>query len=147
MLQILFGIYLVVFGSWRVYQNYAARAWATADGRVEGSSVGGTTRRGYHAKLRYRYEVGGRTFYGQDYKPSCNRVFFWTSAQAIVNALPVGETVRVHYNPAKPEVAAIKVGVEPGDTVMPIFGSIWLLFCFWPPDKRDKKAADASSSA
>jgi hypothetical protein len=94
----------------------ASRDWPSTSGTVESAAVAmqpeSNERKLFGARVRYRYEVGGRGFTGErisfESGPSPNRGL----AEAIVQRYAPGSTVRVFYDPAHPERAVL----EPGGT-------------------------------
>jgi hypothetical protein len=94
----------------------ASRDWPSTSGTVEAARVAmqseGNERKLFGAQVSYRYEVDGRRYTGErisfESGPSPNRGL----AEAIVQRYAPGSTVRVFYDPARPERAVL----EPGGT-------------------------------
>lgn len=94
----------------------ASEKWPAVDGVIEQSEV--VTSRGddgdtmYAAEVLYKYTVDGReyqsdnVYFGGDYRSSSS-----SGAYEVVNRYPVGDTVKVHYDPDKPENAVLEPGV------------------------------------
>ncbi len=62
----------------------------------------------WEVRLRYRYEVAGRTYQGYRYNPSFGGAFSHEeSARQVVDALPPGKTVTVRYDPLMPSQSAL----------------------------------------
>jgi hypothetical protein len=86
----------------------------------------------YRPKLRYTYSVAGKDYVGDRY-----RYGRWATsagwATQIVASHPVGARVEVHYAPADPSDAVLKVGVEGMDLFLAMFllpfNLVSLAFC------------------
>ncbi len=95
-----------------------SRSWPQADGLILSSSIGasggGSTEHGngnrtFHADVQYEYDVAGRKHRG-------NRICiggelntsFRGRAEARCTQYPAGKHVRVHYDPANPDVACLE---------------------------------------
>jgi hypothetical protein len=96
----------------------ASVAWPSTEGRITGSRVervknGGDGKTTYTADITYDYALDGRTFegdrvwFGDDYSASDASAF-----RAAVGRYPVGQAVKVHYDPAEPAESVL----EPGPT-------------------------------
>jgi len=119
MITLIFDGLLVVNG----YRQVKAQSYAVVEGRVTHSEVtehhddDGTT---YGVDVRYTYQVAGRRY-------ECDRYRYGqisssdNSARKIVASLPVQRAVQVHYNPADPADALLKVGLEGSDFFMALF--------------------------
>jgi hypothetical protein len=101
----------------------ASRDWPSTSGTVESAAVAvqpeSNERKLFGARVRYRYEVGGRTLTGErisfESGPSPNRGL----ADAIVQRYAPGTPVRVFYDPTQPERSVLEPG---GSDLVP-----WLL--------------------
>lgn len=94
----------------------ASEKWPAVDGVIARSEV--VTSRGdkgetmYAAEVLYKYTVGDReyqcdnVYFGGDYRSSSS-----SGAYDVVRRYPVGDTVKVHYEPDKPENAVLEPGV------------------------------------
>ncbi len=108
------GIGVTIWAAVTLRRASASTDWPTTEGKVISSEVeshkggeGGTT---YGAEVLYEYSVSRTTHSG-------NKVSFgdYSSsnpghAREIVNKYPADETVTVHYNPERPEVAVLEPG-------------------------------------
>jgi hypothetical protein len=124
------GLAILGVGVRALWQSQQVHTWPTVQGMllerklVEDDSDGST----YHVAVKYAYLVNGsryesdRLAYG--YSASSGR----RSHQAILDKLMRGETVRVHYNPAKPSEAALAYGLNHSTLVVLMFGAIWTIF-------------------
>jgi hypothetical protein len=99
-------------------QAAASTSWPVTDGRITASRVervkqGGDGKATYTADITYEYALDGRTFegdrvwFGDDYSASDASAF-----RAAVGRYPVGQAVKVHYDPAEPAESVL----EPGTT-------------------------------
>jgi hypothetical protein len=103
--------------AWQFRMATRSRTWPSVGGRVTSGEVGSTTNEGglsvYRAKVRYEYEVFGRTFTGK-------RLFFgddagWFQkavAQDRVERYAVGTPVQVFYDPKSPARSALEPGID-----------------------------------
>lgn len=101
-------------------QAAASVAWPTAEGqitvsRVERTNEAGKGKANYTAVITYQYSLDGQTFegdrvwFGDDYSVSNE---FASAFRAAVHRYPVGQAVKVHYDPAEPGESVL----EPGPT-------------------------------
>jgi len=99
-------------------QAAASVTWPTTDGRITASRVERVKKAGdgqatYTADISYDYALDGRTFagervwFGDDYSASDASAF-----RAAVSRYPVGQAVKVYYDPAEPAESVL----EPGPT-------------------------------
>ncbi len=112
---LLLGGALVVGSLFMVWKGLRTRGWAATWGRVTFSEMITEERKtssmgpSHRAKVVYEYEVQGKPF------TSDSVLLVGTVSvrreQEIVNRYPVGRSVHVHYNPAKPEEALLEPGV------------------------------------
>ncbi|MBB5036673.1 hypothetical protein HNQ64_000907 [Prosthecobacter dejongeii] len=120
------AIFVSGFFIWLGWSHYskgkASEKWPTAQGTVLESEVAesrktrsGSSSRMYEARVRYEYEVDGQKIKGDQVTfmdgSSSNR----SDAANVVNQLPVGKVVPVHYNPTNPHEACLfnEVGTMP----------------------------------
>ncbi len=102
---------LAVFGLYRIYQYYifhhrvfSSRAWPETAGTIVGGTTGYTRGmrggRYYYATLEYRYPVQG-----QEYTGVLKKQTLWGEGHAkrILEKYPPESSLKIHYNPAKPE--------------------------------------------
>lgn len=113
----LIAIFVSGFFIWLGWGHYskgkASEKWPTAQGTILESEVAesrtraGSSSRMYEARVRYGYEVNGQKIKGDQVTfmdgSSSNR----SDAAHVVNQLPVGKVVPVHYNPANPHEACL----------------------------------------
>ncbi|MBT2868349.1 DUF3592 domain-containing protein [Chromobacterium violaceum] len=122
---------------WRQAQlANAAQDWPVAVGTVERSEVEWRQRRGgdgsdpreYRADVVYRYQAGGQPHRAGNIRiPDAGFGGSQTLAQDTVSRYPVGASVQVRYNPAKPEQACLEAGahwsVRAGQLLMLLFAA------------------------
>lgn len=129
---VLFGIGGFGYGLWAHSRTWSARSWPTVDGVVIESTVESTysTRRGksksrYYAKVTYGYQVKDEKFVsnrvnlvedekkGSGERGLSSRLGLIstskTGAKNVARRYPKGSTVKVFYNPASPDVAALEI--------------------------------------
>ncbi len=103
--------FLAAYGLYRLYQYYtfyhhvySRSAWPRADGTVIGGYTGYTPGmrggRNYYAVIEYRYDVNGSEYMG---KVKRNTIGGEGQAKRLIEKFPAESTLRVHYNPVKPE--------------------------------------------
>lgn len=124
------GLALATWGFTQVRSAKASKSWPTVDARVTHSEVdrhrefhtGNTSRRRetkYTADIRYTYEYEGISHTGKRVSFGGSRKGSSGMAHQIVRRYPVGKTVSVYVNPAKPTVACLEPGVR-GITYVPL---------------------------
>ena len=114
------GFSIVIAG---IKQGYESQSWPTVEGRVLSSEIEvskSTTRdratgrdrltTSYHGRVCYEYVVSGQTF-ASDCISYKTRGGSPEQAYMVIAAYPVGSTVTVHYNPAKPAESVLETGV------------------------------------
>lgn len=111
------AIFVSGFFIWLGWGHYskgkASEKWPKAQGTILESEVAesrtraGSSSRMYEARVRYEYEVNGQKIKGDQVTlmdgSSSNR----SDAVNVVNRLPAGKAVPVHYNPANPHEACL----------------------------------------
>lgn len=106
----------------------AQRRFLATDGTVLSSEV--RTSRGskstqYRPEIRTRYEVGGKEYVTDRYTfDSSTSNSAEELSRRIVEGRPPGSRVRVHYDPARPEVAILELAIPT---------RLWFLFLFLQP--------------
>jgi uncharacterized protein DUF3592 len=85
---------------------------------VQHGSKGGIS---YGVNINYRYEVGGQTFTGTRLRYNNVSSSNESAANDIVNAHPVGATVKVYYNPGDPQESLLFNGIMGGDFILVLF--------------------------
>jgi hypothetical protein len=112
---------MIARNTWRQYESasYASTTGRVTDSRVVShhSRKGGTS---YSAEIDYHYEVGGQAFDGSRFRYNNSSAGF-SSAQATVNAHPVGSEVRVFYDARDPGLAVLSPGIEGMDFLVVLF--------------------------
>lgn len=104
---------------WGYYSKGAAsEKWPVAQGTILESEVAesrktrsGSGSRMYEAHVIYEYEVEGRKIKGDQVSLMEGSSSHRSDAAKVVNGLPVGKVVPVHYNPADPYEACLSHGV------------------------------------
>lgn len=111
---LLVGILVTALGVRVAGDMRASRDWPSTAGTVEAADVTmrseGNENKRFGAQVRYRYEVAGRAYTGE-------RVSFESGlspvrglAEAAVARYAPGSTVRVFYDPARPDRAVLEPG-------------------------------------
>jgi len=117
-LGMILGFLLVplIMAGWWLSTVYGLVGMSTFFGTTEGTMLSSKVVRHadsedgdtWEVRLRYRYEVGGRTYEGYRYNPSFGGGFNQqASAQRVVDGLPPGKKVTVHYDPLMPSQSAL----------------------------------------
>ena len=110
------GAYVAYLGGADLYTGVRSDRWPTAGGTVLESEFIRVPGRGrvassYKAHVSYRYEVGGRSYVSD--RISFGRLAAGSGqsdAEVLLQQYPRGSAVRVHYDPARPEAAALETG-------------------------------------
>jgi hypothetical protein len=127
----LFGLIAMPVGAFIIYAGYdhlkhaeATHSWPSTQGKVVISRVIKKTsysserrRRGYNSrtttynpKIRYQYQVGGRSYKSNQISYLTNDYSGWKRANDLVKQYPKGRKVTVYYDPAKPSESVLKRG-------------------------------------
>jgi len=125
------GLGLLFFGSRSLHLAKQAESWPTAQGEVTArdfkinSDDDGTT---YRAEIKYSYSVLGQNYDGDHiafgYSGSSARQFH----RDLLDALPVGASIAVRYDPESPERAVLSHGMNKSILFLLIFGCTWTVF-------------------
>lgn len=129
------AIFFILWGGYEIMAGYASKKWPSAEGKVTSSYVQKQVRSvkdsskkpTYYPKVRYQYEVGGKTYI-------CDRLSFAggeggdtkIEAQALANRYPSGQKVVVYYDPKHPEKAVLERGLI-WKTFMPFLAGLGFL--------------------
>lgn len=134
------GVFGMLWGVSATHEAYASQSWPSVSGQVTSSHVETDLNNDslttiFGAAIRYTY-----TFQGQEYTGECVScagvsTSDWNDAQRIVDRYPVGKSVRVFYNPAKPQESVLETGPRPAllmllgmGGVFTLMGSLMLFF-------------------
>jgi hypothetical protein len=91
------------------------RAWPTAPGRVLDCEMRPRSQRGgsrFRIVVAYEYDVAGMTFRGDRIRFGYAGTDSLRAAMERTARYPPGEAVEVRYNPKRPSVSVLEVGVE-----------------------------------
>lgn len=109
-----FGVLLAAGAANVLYRSYVVSKWPTANGVIMSTAIqrsrGGSST-SYYPTIKYRYAVGGQTYYSAKYDAN-HQNFSYGMAQQIVKNNPAGAPVLVLYNPSNPADAVITSDVE-----------------------------------
>ncbi|MDT8391849.1 MAG: DUF3592 domain-containing protein [Lentisphaeria bacterium] len=119
------GLVVATWGGMEILKAKASQNWPTVDGRVTHSEVdqhretstnNNSSRREtkYTANIHYTYDYEGASYTGKRVCFGGSRKGSSSMANQIVNRFPLGKTVEVYVDPAKPATACL----EPGVTAM-----------------------------
>jgi len=149
-LMFFLGGFALFIGVREIVGARSSRNWPSVDGTVIRSKVRVSESRGtdssgkstttydYEADIGYRYAVGdGAALQGDrlSFGGLTNRAI----AERTVKKYPVGATVKVYYDPGKPEQSVLEPGYSGGMLFMPIMGTVvvgcgllsaWLIWKF-----------------
>ncbi len=111
---------LLLDGAVSAWRGHQSLRWPTTQGRIVVSKVATLPRAsdprfGTAPRVRYEYEVDGRTYFS-------HRIDFggWWSAWNVVEEHPVGTTWTVSYDPEDPGRAVLEPGVR-GVSVLELY--------------------------
>ena len=132
----LVGVAFISYGIGEISKAKESVNWPTVSGSVitsktekrtstEGSGSTKKTKTYDVAIIKYEYDIDGTSY-------TSNRIAFGGqergSAHTLVSKYPEGKSVKVYYDPADPEVAALEPGMKGGSYFFPIFGAVIILF-------------------
>lgn len=129
---------LLGLGLKNIWRGLASPRWPTTEAVVSQVEMTSHTSRNsreqkttttYHAELEFRYTVNRRT-YTTDQVRWGQTLGSGDPTEAVVLALnyPEGRRVRVHYDPARPEVAVVKPGLTGSAFLLPGAAIAFLMF-------------------
>lgn len=107
---------IVVAGAVPVWQGRRARGWPTAPGRVIVSETYRTTEFSFdgdppwHVRVVYEYEVAGRAYRGERIRFGAHTYGMRRNAEWAAGRDPLGQPVRVRYQPGRPERSTLEPG-------------------------------------
>ncbi|WP_171016367.1 DUF3592 domain-containing protein [Pseudomonas sp. F(2018)] len=110
---LVFGVVMYV-GIQQALEMGDSREWPTTEGVITESHITRTTeqrssmRYEYEVRVRYSYSVDGVSYSGDRLRIRRNRYSWETNAQRELAEYPVGQRVRVYYNPKEPERSLLK---------------------------------------
>jgi hypothetical protein len=120
-----FGLAVLLF--FTGYRRYLkqAQSWPSVPGRIVKSEVtaftetdNGRTRTRHRAEIEYSYRVGDHDYRSTQLQLGLTTAGSQASAAKTAGKYRLGDTVRVHYDPANPGTAALATSTKPA----------WLLF-------------------
>jgi hypothetical protein len=126
---------LFLLGWFRYRKTQASGTWPAVAGRMLAAKVESTTIPGdedaaemttYFLAVQYEYEVGAATFYGSRIAFDRRGYRVQPAAEKALMAYPVGGSVRVFYNPARPGECVLERTTSSGLPLMLIGGLIGL---------------------
>ncbi|HUF38024.1 MAG TPA: DUF3592 domain-containing protein [Anaerolineales bacterium] len=123
---------------WTIVRNARASAdWPTVEGRITASEVehssdaeGGDS---YTPHVTYTYQVNGRSYENFTIKFGETSYGSERTALEILARYPVGQAVRVHYDPTNPDRAVLEAGVSGGSYIVLSVGLIFVAVSLIPP--------------
>lgn len=118
---IVFGLILVIISINSKKKAKAAQAWPTMPGVILSSHVDihtstdseGSSSTSYKPVVAYQYTVMGLEYTGDRIGYGAN-TFSRRKSDEIIARYPVGQPVMVHYNPDKPQDAALETEAQGG---------------------------------
>lgn len=128
-LALIAGIGLTSWQIVDIWRGRQARHWPVALGRVVANTVEKKAARHtrYVAEVEYRYDVGGTTYTGRRLHFGGHRLHRTAeAAEAELRGVEPGAAVMVHYNPQRPDDAALRADVPLGDFWMLLLGIAFL---------------------
>lgn len=115
---LVFGVVMYV-GIQQALEMGDSRQWPTAEGVITASRIASShktsTEKGWHGsryeyevRVQYAYSVGGVSYSGNRLRIRPNKYSSEGNAQRELAEYPVGQRVRVYYNPKEPERSLLK---------------------------------------
>jgi hypothetical protein len=128
------GFVALGYGLLSARRSMLASTWPTARGviakvNLEQSSGGGDGSTVYGVRMRYRYTVDGVAYEGSRIAFGYGSSSGWQSHNDIYEKLENAKSVSVRYDPAKPSVSCLSVGIHHGIRFLLIFSMLWFGFC------------------
>ncbi len=126
---LLIGILLTLINLVRIFQSLLAKSWATTHGKITyskirtshsysstGSNAGSRHRRStsYRPEVEFEYKIQDtdfksyRIFYGSKVGASWK----WRRSKKYIDKYPVGQAVKVFYNPSNHKKALLEPGIH-----------------------------------
>jgi len=134
----------------------ASTSWPEAPGQITVSSIRTQVNKGkrtYWAEVDYEYTVDGAQHTGNTVSFGAARNSNRLLVEKVVDRYPVGQAVKVHYDPASPDVSVLEPGVTFGAYFGLILGGVfgvigaWLVGAFLLKRLRgDDEAAPVSAT-
>lgn len=125
------GTVFVLRSVWQLLTALESRSWPKARGIVMDSKLeeGG---RKFRAQVSYRFTVDGQEFVGNRacFGDSDKTSWSW-AARGIAARYHSGQTVTVHYDPAKPSEAVLEPGISGALMARMAFEIAFLAFVIW----------------
>lgn len=132
----LVGVGLFLLGWFQFRKVSASRVWPAVPGRIIAARVEAETTRGsddeadstsYYPCIEYQYQVGPQTFRGTRIRFDRRGYARPKGAEQVLAALPIGRTVEVFYDPARPGEAVLERKNSTGMVLMIVGGGIAVL--------------------
>ncbi len=99
------GMFLVALGLWSRRMNARAAHWPSVKGTVLASELKDRGEDSPDAQIRYSYQIAGVTYESKNISYAGH----WSSQdRELVERYPVGASVDVYFDPAKPSRAALE---------------------------------------
>lgn len=112
-LALLCGAFGLAFLGWagsQLWSIFASGAWVQTQGMVTLSEfIDNPPRRDDEARIRYIYEVGGKSYEGRNLLPA-PLAYGDAQEELKVREYPAGSTAAVYYDPQNPEASALERG-------------------------------------
>lgn len=133
---VIVGVGIFLLGWFQYRKTLASRTWPAVAGRILAANVASETNRGdadtadsttYYPAIQYEYEVGSATFRGSDIAFDRRGYPRAKTAEKAMLAYPVGLSVQVFYDPAKPGKCVLERKSSTGLPLMAIGGLIALV--------------------
>jgi hypothetical protein len=125
------GLALGYYGARTLVFAFSSSRWPGTEGLVTKSELaeyaGTRSSRSYRADIAYTYTVNGTRHTGGRVRLGSTRTSHASDAEAIQDKYPVGKSVTVYYDPAKPGEAMLEPGLVRGVWLLPGLGLLFLL--------------------
>ena len=125
------GAVILFFGLRSYQESRASQDWPSVEGEIRSSEVvssrsseGGRT---YRAEVTYRYTVDGVSYTGDRIQASTISSSSGSRASAMHRKYPKGKSVKVFYNPERPDRALLEPGASMGAILMSSLGGLFFV--------------------
>jgi hypothetical protein len=140
---LLVALVLAGSGLSRLRGEIATKAWPMAEGTITGAQVVGE--RAIHPEIDYIYDVNGREYSGISSLRTPgfgNKRSRLETAELLVDQYQTGMPISVHYDPDRPDISTLKIGITYSSTLETALGTILILGTFFIaiPLMRRKKS-------
>jgi hypothetical protein len=136
------GLLLLTIGALQIYRGEQSKEWPTVPGVITVAELGkqsdrdsdGRTSTTYRADISYDYLVNDTAYVNGNVHFGSMQSSDPSTARAVLKRYPVGKSVTVYYNPARPQQAVLEPGVAAVAWILPALGLLFAVvgsgFCW-----------------